>query len=529
MVRFACYVRVSTIEQAKAKEGSISSQVQRLLEYLKGHGVSDYILYQEEGRSGKDTNRPQYQQLIMDIKSGLVQNVICTELSRISRSVIDFHLFLELCTRHNVGFVSLREQLDTASASGRLIIGILSVFAQFEREQISERTSANMLARSRRGLWNGGYIYGYLPRPGQPGHLDVVDAEAVIVNLIFDQYLTTGSFAMVAKYLNDRGYQTREYESRNGRKHRATPWSHNTIIQMLHNPAFAGYRQAGENFIKAVWAPIVIAEKWQKVQELLAHNYRVCGNSISVEYYSYLFSGMLFCSNCQTFLENGSGTSRNGVRYFYYRHPKTSRQPNCPFPPSLPAAELDAFLCAQLRIIFDDAALLNMVYAEMEKSLMAGSGDLQARFAEVEKEMRECSAELKGLLSKMALLDEVLVKNLVLPRLQELSARKEALGRRKSEIEVELARLESTSTAEIRQKISSLSEVFDELERSDKLKILRQVVEKVELGDGLARIFLLASVHPPVSWLPETQAKRIPSIDRPISVYRAATRKITFG
>lgn len=97
----AVYIRVSTLEQARSKEGSLKSQRQRCLE--RAGKDCDCLVYCDQA-SAKDTNRPEYQRLLLDIKSGLINRVICTELSRISRSSADFHKFLDLCKANNVGF-----------------------------------------------------------------------------------------------------------------------------------------------------------------------------------------------------------------------------------------------------------------------------------------------------------------------------------------------------------------------------------------------------------------------------------------
>ena len=237
---YGLYLRVSTQEQAQSREGSIRSQLQRLQEHL---GIKDpgsrYLVYEERGRSGKNTDRPEFQRMLDDMQKGVISAVLCTELSRVSRSVIDFHQFLEFCERHKVGLICLREQFDTTTAHGRLILGILSVFAQFEREQISERTSINMQARARRGLYNGGYLYGYHPRPGQKGYLDIDAEEAEVVRLMLDKYLELGSFCQVTNWLNARGYRTREYTTTKGKFRPGKPWSSSSVAQILQNPVIS--------------------------------------------------------------------------------------------------------------------------------------------------------------------------------------------------------------------------------------------------------------------------------------------------
>ena len=106
-----------------------------------------FIIYDsDEGFSGKNTNRPSFQKLISDVKSGKLQVVMVYKLDRISRSVKDFSDTYELLQAHNVAFLSVKETFDTSTPIGRTVMYILAAFAQLERENTSERVSDSMMA-----------------------------------------------------------------------------------------------------------------------------------------------------------------------------------------------------------------------------------------------------------------------------------------------------------------------------------------------------------------------------------------------
>lgn len=92
--QIAIYARVSTEEQARQQEGSLDSQIHRCRQYLRAHYSDDVVegarVYREEGASGKDLNRPAFQEMMRDIRRGVIQQIVFTELSRISRNVRDF-------------------------------------------------------------------------------------------------------------------------------------------------------------------------------------------------------------------------------------------------------------------------------------------------------------------------------------------------------------------------------------------------------------------------------------------------------
>src|SRR3989339_904166 len=116
--QIAFYIRVSTEEQAKNLEGSIKNQKERLLQTVKLKNMdSDFGevvgIYIDRDKSGKDTNRPELQKMLMDIQAGRVNLVMASELSRISRSIKDFSEIWEMMKQNKCDFLSLRENFDT--------------------------------------------------------------------------------------------------------------------------------------------------------------------------------------------------------------------------------------------------------------------------------------------------------------------------------------------------------------------------------------------------------------------------------
>ena len=126
--RIGIYIRVSTEEAARLQDGSLVSQKQRNIEYIEGQnrkseGWGELVeVYCDEGLSAKDMKRPEFQRLMQDIKCGRVDLVLATELSRLSRSIQDFCEIWALFKKHSVGLITLREQFDTTTASGEMMI-----------------------------------------------------------------------------------------------------------------------------------------------------------------------------------------------------------------------------------------------------------------------------------------------------------------------------------------------------------------------------------------------------------------------
>ena len=141
---------------------SVKVQVQLCKDYagiiFKDREITFRIYDQDEGFSGKNTNRPGFQELMGDVKNDALDVVMVYKLDRISRNVQEFSAMYEIFEQHNVSFVSVKESFDTTTPMGRTVMYILAAFAQLERENTSERVTDNMRALGAAGKWTGGKL-----------------------------------------------------------------------------------------------------------------------------------------------------------------------------------------------------------------------------------------------------------------------------------------------------------------------------------------------------------------------------------
>lgn len=197
----AIYIRVSTDFQAE--EGySIEAQKEQLTAYCVSKSIKNYDYYIDGGWSGSNIERPEIQRLIKDVKEDKISHVIVYKLDRLSRSQKDtLYLIEDVFNPHGVDFVSLNESMDTSTPIGRLMLGILSAFAQLERENIRLRTRMGMKERVKAGLWMGGgrvpFGYDYNKEQG----ILVPNKDAEKVKQIYDLYLKGYSGQNIANIL----------------------------------------------------------------------------------------------------------------------------------------------------------------------------------------------------------------------------------------------------------------------------------------------------------------------------------------
>lgn len=138
------------------KGESVENQVQLCKEFCLNHNIELYDIYEDEGFSGGNVKRPEYQRMLKDAKSKKFNIILSYRLDRISRNISDFSNLITELNDLNIGFISIREQFDTTTPLGRAMMYISSVFAQLERETTAERIKDNMHQLARTGRWLGG-------------------------------------------------------------------------------------------------------------------------------------------------------------------------------------------------------------------------------------------------------------------------------------------------------------------------------------------------------------------------------------
>ncbi len=167
-----------------------------MLSYAKSKDYTEFEYYIDGGYSGKDLNRPAIQKLIEDCKNHKIDAVFVFKLDRISRSQRDtLYLIEEVFNKYNVSFISMRENFDTSTPFGKAMIGVLSVFAQLERETILERTRIGLKKRAEEGLWRGG---GKIPFPYRydrnTGTLIPIPEQVELLHKMISLYISGKSF-----------------------------------------------------------------------------------------------------------------------------------------------------------------------------------------------------------------------------------------------------------------------------------------------------------------------------------------------
>jgi DNA invertase Pin-like site-specific DNA recombinase len=237
--------------QSVDKKDSISIESQ--LEFCRFESKGEaYKEYKDKGYSGKNTDRPDFQSLIRDIKAGLVKRVIVYKLDRISRSIIDFANMMALFQQYKVEFVSCQEKFDTSTPMGRAMLNICIVFAQLERETIQMRVTDAYYSRCVKGYKMGGRTpYGFETEPFVMREVKtsklVETSDMDNVRVSFNMYSEPEvSLGDVARWYAERGIQINEGEIQRI-----------TLSRMFRNPVYVKADMAIYEFFKSQGVIIV--------------------------------------------------------------------------------------------------------------------------------------------------------------------------------------------------------------------------------------------------------------------------------
>lgn len=338
MKKVACYVRVSTENQIE--NYSIDEQTERLEAYCKAKDYAIYKIYTDGGYSGGNMNRPALNAMLADIEHKLFDTIIVYKLDRLSRSQKDTLMLIEdYFLANNIDFVSVSENFDTSTPFGRAMIGILSVFAQLEKDQITERFTMGRIGRSKSGLFHGGGNapkgYNYIN-----GHLEINTVEAEQVKEIFSLFLSGKSVNAISKIM------TKKYNDNLWKNAlQITNCIRNSIY--IGKVKFKGVEYDGEH------QPIISEDDFRRANELLKSDDRIKYPAQKTPFRAgFLLSSLVYCKNC-----GARYSACHGYYKCYSRSKSTAKfvkDPSCKNK-NWKIDELDALVISEIhKIAIDD-------------------------------------------------------------------------------------------------------------------------------------------------------------------------------
>ena len=444
----ALYIRVST--DAQREEGySIPAQRKMLQAYCEAKGIAHYDFYEDGGFTGSNIKRPEMQRLIDDTKKGIISHVVIYKLDRLSRSQRDtLYLIEEVFNPHGVDFVSLNENLDTSTPMGRAMLGIMSAFAQLEREQIRERTRMGMAERVKEGYWRGGggvpFGYDYDSTQG----ILVPNEDAETVRRIYDLYL--------------QGYSPQVIADLTGLKY------DKLAMQILTRKTNIGIIVYNGQEYKGKHEPIIDVETYEKTMDMIRER-----STQRVTTGDNLLTGLVYCGKCGAKMRYQKW-GKNGHKLICYSQQKSKtyliKDPNC----DNEKVWADEVEDAALKDLFNFA----LAQSNPDKAVLTTISVQEI----LSQQYESISRQIKRLYSLYSIDGNALLLQTIEEKKRELEGLHDNMIRERERSAV------TNKAKEIISKIEGLSEVWDFMTTKEKQEIIRLCIERVEVTDNIVNL-----------------------------------------
>lgn len=480
MSSIAIYSRKSKFT---GKGESIENQILKCKQFIQFKfevDAEDVEIFIDEGFSGKNEDRPRYQDMLKKIKNKEIDKVIIYQLNRLGRNARDIHNTMQMCEDLGCIIYSATEGFDSSTSFGRAIIGILASLAQLEREQLAERVKDNMYTLAKMGRWlggqsplgfNGNREY-YIDDNGKERSITKLKQnkdELKIVKAIYDKYLEEKSLSQVGKWS-----LTNNFKGKNGGN-----IDKSAINVILQNPVYVRSNEKVMDYLKSIGYEtcgtpngngllkygkkeekvvavakhkgVIDADKWLQVQNILKENTEKAPRLGKTN--TALLTGILKC-NCGSNMRVAYGkANKEGVKPFYYtcNMKNASGGTRCNSK-NINGKKLEENLIAYLKT-YSKNNFMNEIQDILINSKKVSKANTAAK---IDEKISEANRSISKLLAKLKLTDD---EDISLIILNEIKTEKNKIKKLESE---KSATLEDESALILSQK--ELLEIYNSLE-----------------------------------------------------------------
>ena len=517
--KLRCYIYTRVSTELQIDGYSLEAQKERLKREAKHRGMQVVGEYSDEGKSGKNIDgRPEFKQMMKDIKSGNddVDYVLVFKLSRFGRNAADTLNSLQYMEDYGVNLLCVEDNIDSAGASGKLIISVLASVAEIERANISEQTMAGRKQKARDGKWNGGFApYGYklVAKDGEKSKVLVInEEEAELVRLIYKKFLDGMGIGNVAKWLNENGYTKKIRQ--NGS---VSLISAAFVKGVLDNPVYAGKIAYGRRKTEKIEGTrnefhvvkqdrdsyklypgqheaIIDEEQWYKAQAKRMKNAFKREKTHSLEH-EHILSGLVKCPVCGASMygvvnrkkKKGSEEFYTDMWYYLCKNRKMVSGHLCDYKKHIRQEELNTEVLQLITYVFGGENDLKKRVLQRTDSEDAMKSLLEEKERLTKEKDKQQSKKAK-LLRRIAELDidDDLYDDLMKTYRQSVNEVNELIGNienqiYQNELKIEDADGENLSTEVYKRILDDMLNNIGDMTDADKKTLMNLMIEKIEI------------------------------------------------
>ena len=514
--KYVIYTRCSTDEQAMGDFTTLDAQAHHCKHMLDafGYELADFGkngIVHDEGYSGKDLNRPGIRSILASInQKHEFDGVIFFRLDRLTRNPRDLYAMIDLFREKDVDFISVRENLESSTAIGRVVIGILGLLSAFERELTGERVKASAVARARQGLRVGGTTpIGYklikdgapLPNGKQPTKIILDEKLAPQLKIVWEMAADNKSLSEIAEELMRREIYTRN----------KLVWRKQGVSLILKNPFYKGYIRYNDEMHKGKHEPLIEARIWDKANGVM--NAKMPGKRLQkmINGHEFLLAGLIKCGKCGSHLVSVHSAGRGQNKFFYYECGRSRQGLGCDYN-RVPAAGLDQAVIKYFRKAAEDQDIIL-------KAIGNATLDAQITFEKLEAQINEKDSRVIALKLEVDQLLNLAMKGTITPgttyktKMAELEKEIAILDEELSQLKAQrrVAQMDANSGQFIHQNIRLVMQYIDTVPPELQKSLLRMLIHKVVVDDQTVAIDMY--IQP--ECLPTTLAQLPPKVKNP--------------
>ena len=339
----ALYMRLSRDDELQGESGSIQTQRMMLRQYAAEHGLNVIDEYIDDGWSGTNFDRPDFQRMIDDIEDGKINCVVTKDLSRLGRNYILTGQYTEIYfPSKGVRYIAVNDNVDTINGENELA-PFLNILNEMHARQTSKKVKAAMRTRFANGAHYGAYApLGYVKDPDKKGHLLIDPETRWIIEKIFDLAVHGRGAASITRilveekvptpgWLNFQRYGTFANIYAGAPEEKSYAWTIAQVKSIMKDETYIGhtihYRETNISFknkrrirkpqsewvrVENTQEPIISEQVFRQVQEQIANRRRKCKDGTT-----QIFSGLVKCADCGWSLSYGENR-QNSKPYGHY-------------------------------------------------------------------------------------------------------------------------------------------------------------------------------------------------------------------